>query len=95
MTTSVLNQTPASLAFSSLQTRCAYIARCDVISSEADGDDVVVRWRLSGRVNLPFKPPIKPYVVTTTFTRDAGAFEAERGRCHERGAKTVHCTEML
>lgn len=49
--------------------------RCDVISTVADGDDIVVRWRLSGRVNLPFKPPIKPYVVTTTFERDAGAHE--------------------
>lgn len=46
-------------------------SRCDVISTVADGDDIVVRWRLSGRVNLPFKPPIKPYVVTTTFERDA------------------------
>ena len=46
-----------------------------MISTVADGDDIVVRWRLSGRVNLPFKPPIKPYVVTTTFERDAGARE--------------------
>ncbi|CAM9974894.1 unnamed protein product [Laminaria digitata] len=46
-------------------------SRCDVISTVADGEDIVVRWRLSGRVNLPFKPPIKPYVVTTTFERDA------------------------
>lgn len=45
---------------------------CDVISTEVDGDDVVVRWRLAGRLNLPFKPPIKPYVVVTTFQRDAG-----------------------
>lgn len=43
-----------------------------MISTVADGEDIVVRWRLSGRVNLPFKPPIKPYVVTTTFERDAG-----------------------
>lgn len=46
-----------------------------MISTVADGDDIVVRWRLSGRVNLPFKPPIKPYVVTTTFERDAGTHE--------------------
>ena len=31
-----------------------------------------MRWRLSGRINLPFNPPIKPYVVTTTFERDSG-----------------------
>lgn len=47
--------------------------RCDVISTEVDeGDKIVVRWRLSGRINLPFKPPIKPYVVVTTFERDRG-----------------------
>lgn len=46
---------------------------CDVISVEAAGEEVVVQWRLSGRINLPFKPPIKPYVVTTTFERDSGA----------------------
>eukprot|EP00903_Cladosiphon_okamuranus_P014465 g13420.t1 len=46
-------------------------SRCDVISTEADGEDIVVRWRLSGRINLPFNPPIKPYVVTTTFERDS------------------------
>lgn len=48
------------------------IDRCDVISTEADGEEIVVRWRLSGRINLPFNPPIKPYVVTTTFERDSG-----------------------
>ncbi|CAM9722629.1 unnamed protein product [Sphacelaria rigidula] len=46
-------------------------SRCDVISSEADGERIVVRWRLAGRLNLPTNPPIKPYVVTTTFERDA------------------------
>lgn len=50
----------------------ATVGRCDVISTEADGEDIVVRWRLSGRINLPFNPPIKPYVVTTTFERDSG-----------------------
>ncbi|CAM9605770.1 unnamed protein product [Ascophyllum nodosum] len=45
-------------------------SRCDVISTEVEEDNVVVRWRLSGRINLPFKPPIKPYVVVTTFERD-------------------------
>jgi hypothetical protein len=29
---------------------------------------IVIIWRLEGGVNLPFKPKIKPYVVTTTFT---------------------------
>ncbi|CAM9421972.1 unnamed protein product [Ectocarpus sp. 8 AP-2014] len=46
-------------------------SRCDVISTEVDGEDIVVNWRLSGRINLPFNPPIKPYIVTTTFERDS------------------------
>ena len=37
-----------------------------------------MRWRLSGRINLPFNPPIKPYVVTTTFERDSGAYLRDR-----------------
>ena len=28
-------------------------------------NNVVVIWRLEGRVNLPFRPTIAPYVVTT------------------------------
>jgi hypothetical protein len=31
---------------------------------------ILVTWRLEGRVNLPFKPKIKPYVVTTTLGVD-------------------------
>lgn len=46
--------------------------RCDVVSTVVEGEDIVVRWRLSGRINLPFNPPIKPYIVTTTFERDSG-----------------------
>ena len=34
----------------------------------SEAPKVVVAWRLEGGVNLPFKPKIKPYVVTTTFT---------------------------
>lgn len=59
------------------QTYC-FSSRCDVISTETDGEDIVVRWRLSGRINLPFNPPIKPYVVTTTFERDSGAAGSQR-----------------
>lgn len=31
---------------------------------------ITITWRLEGRVNLPFKPKIKPYVVTTTLGLD-------------------------
>jgi hypothetical protein len=31
------------------------------------GGSIVATWRLEGRVNLPFKPAIPPYVVTTTL----------------------------
>lgn len=62
-------------------------SRCDVISTEADGNDIVFRWRLSGRVNLPFKPPIKPYVVTTTFERDAGERSRANSLLSHRGYK--------
>jgi len=40
------------------------------VRAEPDSDKIVVVWRLEGRVNLPFKPKIKPYVVTTTFGVD-------------------------
>ncbi|CAM9928265.1 unnamed protein product [Discosporangium mesarthrocarpum] len=55
-------------------------SRCDVIRvsvSEAKGlgagesSIIVVEWRLAGRVNLPFQPQIKPYIVTTTFETDS------------------------
>ncbi|CAN0441845.1 unnamed protein product, partial [Hapterophycus canaliculatus] len=46
-------------------------SRCDVVSTVVEGENIVVRWRLSGRINLPFNPPIKPYIVTTTFERDS------------------------
>lgn len=79
-----------------------FICRCDVISTAADGEDVVVRWRLSGRINLPFNPPIKPYVVTTTFERDSGTWPhgpsasdlQEDGR-HERFYRTEEKTRAV
>lgn len=47
-------------------------SRAELISVEARpaAQQIVVTWRLEGRVNLPFKPKIKPYVVTTTFDVD-------------------------
>lgn len=41
------------------------------VTADAASSSIVVVWRLEGRVNLPFKPQIKPYVVTTTFGVDA------------------------
>jgi hypothetical protein len=38
---------------------------------EAQPPAIEVVWRLEGRVNLPLKPRIKPYVVTTTLGLDA------------------------
>lgn len=42
-------------------------SKAELITVEADpaAQQIVVTWRLEGRVNLPFKPKIKPYVVTT------------------------------
>lgn len=43
-------------------------AKAELIAVEvASNNSMVVTWRLEGKVNLPFKPRIKPYVVTTTF----------------------------
>jgi hypothetical protein len=44
-------------------------ARAELISVSTDdaARAVVVVWRLEGAVNLPFKPKITPYVVTTTL----------------------------
>lgn len=41
------------------------------VTADAPSSSIVVVWRLEGRVNLPFKPQIKPYVVTTTFGVDS------------------------
>uniref|UniRef100_A0A7R9VWZ2 Uncharacterized protein n=1 Tax=Chlamydomonas euryale TaxID=1486919 RepID=A0A7R9VWZ2_9CHLO len=48
-------------------------ARAELIAVEPDTSrgGVVVTWRLEGRVNLPFRPTIPPYVVTTTLATDA------------------------
>lgn len=43
------------------------------VTADASSNTVVVIWRLEGRVNLPFKPRIKPYVVTTTFGIDSSS----------------------
>jgi hypothetical protein len=40
------------------------------VTPQPAGQAIVVTWRLEGRVNLPFKPKIKPYVVTTTLGVD-------------------------
>lgn len=69
-----------------------HVHRCDVISAEADGEDIVVRWRLSGRINLPFNPPIKPYVVTTTFERDSGMYMAAWPVCRRRVVSRFGCS---
>ncbi|CAM9824353.1 unnamed protein product [Phaeothamnion confervicola] len=46
-------------------------SRAEMISvTAADEATIVVVWRLEGRVNLPGKPRIKPYIVTTTYCRD-------------------------
>ena len=34
------------------------------------GDAIVAEWRLAGRLGLPWKPSIKPFVGRTTFTLD-------------------------
>jgi hypothetical protein len=34
------------------------------------GNDIVAEWRLAGRLGLPWKPSIKPFVGRTTFTLD-------------------------
>jgi hypothetical protein len=41
------------------------------VTADAASNKIIVVWRLEGRVNLPFKPKIKPYVVTTTFEVDS------------------------
>lgn len=48
-------------------------SKAELISVEARpaSNDIVVVWRLEGRVNLPLKPKIKPYVVTTTLGLDS------------------------
>jgi hypothetical protein len=40
------------------------------VTAEPASNAIKVVWRLEGKVNLPFKPSIKPYVVTTTFGVD-------------------------
>ncbi len=40
------------------------------VTHDASRRAVVVVWRLEGRVNLPLRPRIVPYVVTTTFSVD-------------------------
>ncbi|GBF88967.1 hypothetical protein Rsub_01466 [Raphidocelis subcapitata] len=47
-------------------------ARAELVAVEPDAAAraLVVTWRLEGRVNLPFKPEIPPYVVITTLTTD-------------------------
>lgn len=44
-------------------------AKMDVVDCRLSdaGDAVLVCWRLEGRVNLPFKPRIKPFLVDTTL----------------------------
>lgn len=51
---------------------CQATSKAELISvtAEPSSNTIVVVWRLEGRVNLPFKPKIKPYVVTTTFGID-------------------------
>ena len=34
------------------------------------GNDIVAEWRLAGRLGLPWKPSIKPFIGRTTFTLD-------------------------
>lgn len=48
-------------------------SKAELITVEADSSiqQIVVIWRLEGRVNLPFKPKIKPYVVTTKLGLDS------------------------
>jgi hypothetical protein len=48
-------------------------SKAELISVEAQpaAQAILVTWRLEGRVNLPFKPKIKPYVVTTTLGLDS------------------------
>lgn len=48
-------------------------SRAEIIRVESDAKKkvIVVTWRLEGCVNLPFKPRITPYVVTTTFGVDS------------------------
>lgn len=43
------------------------------VTANTSNNTIVVVWRLEGRVNLPFKPKIKPYVVTTTFGIDSSS----------------------
>lgn len=43
------------------------------VSTDAAANSIIVIWRLEGKVNLPFKPSIKPYVVTTTFGVDSSS----------------------
>lgn len=47
-------------------------SKAELITVTADptARQVIVTWRLEGRVNLPFKPKIKPYVVTTYLGLD-------------------------
>eukprot|EP00899_Mesostigma_viride_P029097 jgi/Mesvir1/9372/Mv08987-RA.1 len=47
------------------------VSRLDIISAEViNPTQILIVWRLEGRVNLPFKPTLKPYVVRTTYTVD-------------------------
>eukprot|EP00798_Chlamydomonas_sp_ICE-L_P003320 gene3320-13350_t len=51
---------------------CQETSRAELITVEAkpQKNAVEVVWRLEGRVNLPFRPTIAPYVVTTTLEVD-------------------------
>eukprot|EP00879_Flechtneria_rotunda_P013843 GHRR01014459.1.p1 GENE.GHRR01014459.1~~GHRR01014459.1.p1 ORF type:complete len:263 (+),score=71.81 GHRR01014459.1:577-1365(+) len=40
------------------------------VQAKPEAKQIVVTWRLEGRVNLPLKPKIKPYIVTTTLGLD-------------------------
>lgn len=45
-------------------------SKVDLISICVKEERIVARWRLEGRLNLPWHPAIKPYTGSTTYRFD-------------------------
>ena len=52
------------------ETSRAEIVSTEVVKDTPDDQTITCTWRLSGKVNIGFGLPIKPYIVYTDFTVD-------------------------
>jgi hypothetical protein len=62
------------------------------VTADEGARAIIATWRLEGAVNLPFKPKIPPYVVTTTLgVDDAGLICSQVGRLRPSLASACSC----